>query len=177
MAQENYLKKPKSAYIHFCNQSRDGVKKENPELTPKQILTKLGELWQQLKKDGGEEFQKYNDMASEDKKEFERVKVENPDAVVKPRKVKKVKKTDDESSEDDKPKKTKTKAKKQSNKETDGEEKKAPRKLNGYIKYLQANRDGYKKENPSLSSKQVTSELANSWKGLTDEEKLKWKES
>jgi len=179
MAQENYLKKPKSAYIHFCNENRDGLKNDNPELTPKQVLSKLGELWQELKKNGGDEFKKYNDMALEDKKLFEKLKAENPDAVLKPRKIKKNKKTDDESvsSEEDKPKKTKTK-KTISKKETENStEEKKPRKLNGYIKYLQANRVDYKKDNPSLTSKQVTSELATAWKGLTDVEKLKWKES
>ena len=170
MAQENYLKKPTSAYIHFCNEMRNSVKEDNPELTPKQILSKLGELWQELKKNGGENLQKYIDMASENKKEFEKQKAENPDGVIKPRKTKKTKKSD-VSSEDEKPKpkpKTRTKEK---------DENKPPRQLNGYIKYLQANRVGYSAENPTVSNKQVTSDLASLWKGLTVEEKLKWKES
>ena len=176
MAQEKsdmYLKKPKSAYIHFCNENRDSIKAENSDLTSKQILSKLGELWQDIKKDGGDELKKYNDMAKEDKENFEKLKSENPDATVKPRKSKKVK--DDSSVEEDGKTKTK-KTKKKKEVETTTEEKK-PRKLNGYMKYLQANREGYKNENPSLSSKQITSELAKAWKNLSEEEKLTWKEN
>ena len=171
MAQENnYLKKPISAYIHFCNAMRNSVKEDKPELTPKQILSKLGELWQELKKNGGENLQKYIDMASENKKEFEKQKAENPDGVIKPRKTKKTKKSD-VSSEDEKPKpkpKTRTKEKDINT---------APPRLNGYIKFLKNKREGYSTENPALTSKQVTSNLATLWKELTDEEKLKWKES
>ena len=136
MAQENnYLKKPISAYIHFCNAMRNSVKEDNPELTPKQILSKLGELWQELKKNGGENLQKYIDMASENKKEFERQKAENPDGVIKPRKTKKTKdkdakNSDGDSSEDKKPnQRTRTKTKEK-------DENKPPRQLNGYIKYF-----------------------------------------
>ena len=144
------LKKPKTAYIHFCNVKRPEVKDKNSNLSPKEILSKLGELWQELKNDGGDEYKKYLTMAEEDKVRYQREKEENPDIKEKPRKKRESKKTDDDKKKgkDVKPKKEKK------TKEDNGEEKK-PRKLNGYLKFLQANRDGFKAENPEFNSKQV----------------------
>jgi hypothetical protein len=178
------LKKPKTAYIHFCNVKRPEVKDKNSNLSPKEILSKLGELWQELKNDGGNEYKKYLTMAEEDKVRYQREKEENPDIKEKPRKKRESKKTDDDKKKTDddkkkeknvKPKKEK-KTKENKSKEDNGEEKK-PRKLNGYLKFLQANRDGFKAENPEFNSKQITSELATKWRELTDEDKQHWKNS
>ena len=155
------LTKPKTAYIHFCNDARKSVKDGNDNLSPKEILSRLGELWQELKSNGGDKYKKYIDIAEEDKARYKKDKEENPDMKEKPRKKRESKKTDGD-------KKTKTK---------ENSEEKKPRKLNGYLKFLQAKRDGFKSDNPDFSSKQVTSELAMKWRELSDEDKQNWKES
>ena len=165
------LKKPKTAYIHFCNDIRKSVKEENDNLSPKEILSKLGELWQELKTDGGAEYKKYVEMAEEDKHRYQREKEENPDIKEKPRKKRESKKSEKTVKEEKPKKEKKTKEKKE-----DGEEKK-PRKLNGYLKFLQANRDGFRSENPEFNSKQVTSQLATKWRELSEDDKQKWKNS
>jgi len=158
------LKKPKTAYIHFCNEARKSVKDKNINISPKQILTKLGELWQELKSDGGEEYKKYIEIAEEDKTRYQREKEENPDIKEKPRKKRESKKTSEDK------KKPKVEEKKPVE---DGEKK--PKKLNCYLKFLQAHRDGFKTENPEFNSKQITSELAMKWRELSDEDKQNWK--
>jgi hypothetical protein len=175
------LKKPKTAYIHFCNDIRNSVKNDNSNLSPKEILTKLGELWQELKSDGGDEYKKYVRMAEDDKARYQKEKEENPDIKEKPRKKRESKKTTDgdkKTTDGDKKKvkEEKTKTKKEKKTKEDGAEKK-PRKLNGYLKFLQAKRDGFKSENPEFNSKQITSELAMKWRELSDEDKQHWKNS
>ena len=171
------LKKPKTAYIHFCNVKRQEVKDDNDKLSPKEILSKLGELWQELKNDGGNEYKKYVNMAEEDKARYQREKEENPDIKEKPRKKRESKKTDGDKKKEETPKKTKEKKTKEKKTKDDNTEEKKPRKLNGYLKFLQAKRDGFKAENPEFNSKQITSELATKWRELSDEDKQHWKNS
>ena len=163
------LKKPITGYIHFCNDVRKSVREENSNLSPKEILTKLGELWQEIKSDGGDEYKKYLKMAEDDKIRYNTEKENNPDIKEKPRKKRESKKNpvNDSDEKKNKGKKTKTKV--------DGEVKK--RQLNGYLKYLQANRDSLKADNPDFNSKKITSELAAKWRELTDEDKQHWKNS
>jgi hypothetical protein len=165
------LKKPITGYIHFCNDVRKSVKEENSNLSPKEILSKLGELWQQIKNDGGDEYKKYLKMAEDDKTRYNTEKENNPNIIEKPRKKRESKKSNVKDSDGKKTKEKKTKTK-----EDSGEEKK-PRQLNGYLKYLQANRDGLKADKPEFNSKKITSELAAKWRELTDEDKQHWKNS
>jgi hypothetical protein len=145
------LKKPKSAYIYFCTDKRQ--EEEIKKLQPKEILKKLGELWQEVKKKNDVEYKKYNQLAEEAKKIYNEQKEKNSNVVVPSKKKKDSVK-----------------------KEKKNEEEKPPRKLNGYLKYLQANRTGCKENNPSFSSKQVTKLLAEEWGKLNDDDKKKWKE-
>ena len=63
-------KNPKSAYIFFSLDVREEIKKENPDILPKDILKKVGELWKEIKNTKKEE--KYKNLAIEDKKRFEK---------------------------------------------------------------------------------------------------------
>lgn len=42
-------KKPKSAYLVFCEENRPVVKREMPDLSAKEIISELGRRWQQQK--------------------------------------------------------------------------------------------------------------------------------
>jgi upstream-binding transcription factor len=199
------VKKPKSNYLFFCEENRAKVVSENPDLNPKQVMSALGDAWKTVKSEGGDRLKHYDDLATKDKERYLQQKEdskgdESEEVVEKPKKkVAKAKKekVDDgkkketkskkkvvedvvEDEEEDvveeKPKKkTKAKTEKKQVESSDTESK--PKKLNGYIKFLNANREGYKAGNPSLSSKAITQELALQWKALSEEEKQTWKES
>jgi len=177
------LTRPKSAYILFCNAKRPQIKEENDGISPKKTLELLGEAWRIAKENGDDkEFVK---LAEEEKAKFQKAK-DNGEVVAetktKKKSSKKVVETDEEKPKEEKSKEKKAKAdKKPKTKKTveDGSDKPVGEnkkvKLNGYIKYLQAKRDGCKTENPSYTSKQITKALADSWNGLTDDVKLEWK--
>jgi hypothetical protein len=66
---ENKPKMPKNAYMFFCEDEREKVKKDKPELKSKDILVELGERWRKIK--GTKSSSKYEDKASNDKKRYE----------------------------------------------------------------------------------------------------------
>lgn len=154
------MKKPLSAYLLYCKDARPGL----PDCKPKEKLAKLGELWRQLKSDGGSNYQKYVDLAEKEKIAYDKFKAENPDLVIKKKKEK------EPSSEDGNKKKSKKKEKSESDEEK-------PKKTNGYLNYLKAKRTDFKENNPKFTSQQITKELAAQWKQLSDSEKQNWKES
>ena len=61
-------KAAKNAFILFCGENRDSVKKENSDLKPTEITKKLGEMWRELDDEDKEEYQ---NKAKEDKERFE----------------------------------------------------------------------------------------------------------
>ena len=61
-------KNAKSAYIIFCQEMRVTVKEENPDLSSKEILTKLGAMWKDIK--DTDEVEKYNQLATNDKDRY-----------------------------------------------------------------------------------------------------------
>ena len=54
-------------------------------------------------------------------------------------------------------------------------EKKAKKNPNAYINFLSQMREQFKKENPDVPSKEVSSRLSQLWKTYSDEEKAKYK--
>ena len=61
------IKKPQSAYMYFCKSARETVKKENPDLKPKDVMKALGEKWRSLPTD---ERKPFEDLAENDKKRY-----------------------------------------------------------------------------------------------------------
>jgi hypothetical protein len=66
-------KAAKNAFIFFCAEKRDEVKKEDPEMKPTDITKKLGEMWRELDEEDKEEYQ---EKAKEDKERFDNEMVE-----------------------------------------------------------------------------------------------------
>ena len=64
------VSKPVSAYVLFSNEKRNSVKSDNPDFSPTQVLQELAKLWNALKEDGGEELEKYQKRAKEEKEKF-----------------------------------------------------------------------------------------------------------
>jgi hypothetical protein len=159
----NQPKKNKSAYMFYCVDGRNEIKKENPDMDNKAVLVELGVRWNKIKESDPDRLKHYNDLAEQDKKRYADEKgsyvkddvEEEVEEVVKEKKTKKkavAKKSDDDEAE--KPKKT---------------------KVNGYINFCTVNREKYKVDNPTLLPKDVTRKLGEGWKALSDEEKEKYK--
>ncbi len=143
-------KNAKSAYMFFCADKRAEVKEQNPELTPKEITTKLGSMWKEIK-DVEEEVEKYNELASADK---DRYKEEMANYV--PSEV-----SEGESDAEEK-KDKKKRAKKP---------KDAPKNAkSAYMFFCQEMRASVKEENPELSAKDITTKLGAMWKEIKDDE-------
>ncbi|GIL65240.1 hypothetical protein Vafri_19053 [Volvox africanus] len=63
----NAPKKPLGAYMWFCKDVRESVKKENPGLSVTEIGKRLGELWKEVSE---EDKKKYLKQAEEDKERY-----------------------------------------------------------------------------------------------------------
>jgi hypothetical protein len=60
-------KRGKSGFLFYCDVKRPIIKNDNPELSVKEIVSKLGQLWQFLKKTNKEEIKRYEDLSLSDR--------------------------------------------------------------------------------------------------------------
>jgi hypothetical protein len=58
-------RRPRNAYIFFCNENRDSVKKDNPDINSKEMTILLSQRWNAIK--NTPEVERYNQMAISDK--------------------------------------------------------------------------------------------------------------
>merc|ERR1712124_105502 len=65
----NAPKKPQSAYFAFLADKREEVKNDNPDMTHKDVVKKLGELWNELKPNAKKPYEK---TAEASKKVYEK---------------------------------------------------------------------------------------------------------
>jgi len=63
-------KRGKSGFLFYCDTKRPIIKQENPELTVKEIVSKLGTEWQILKSNNSNEISKYEEMSSKDRNRY-----------------------------------------------------------------------------------------------------------
>jgi hypothetical protein len=111
-------------------------------------------------------------MAEDDKARYQDEKENVSDNKTSPKKSETVKKqrvakpvdSEDESTNDDKGKKTE-------------EVKTSPKKKTGYSYFCSYNRDSVKSENPKMKGQDITRELARLWKELTKDEQKEWSDS
>ena len=47
----NAPKRPLSAYMYFCSNNRDQIKKNNPELKLTEVAMRLGQMWKDMSDD------------------------------------------------------------------------------------------------------------------------------
>jgi hypothetical protein len=96
----NAPKQPPTAYLIFCSENRAKVKAENKDLSMIEVTKKLSEQWRALDDDGK---QKYNQMAAQQKAEYEKKMqiYKKSQGVSEPaNKKRKVEEEDEESEED-----------------------------------------------------------------------------
>ena len=160
-------KKPKSAYLIFCQENREKIKQEHPDIQPKEILTNLGALWQKIKNEPGSK--KYIKKALEDKTRYDsEISEYSPSEEY--NKVMEEYKDNPENFE----KKTKTKRTKKEKKVIDPNKPKKPQTI--FFKYSKEMRDKVKEEHPEMKTDEIAKELGRRWKNeVSDEEKDEYK--
>jgi len=172
-------KRSKSAYVYFCQESRDGVKKELGEGAKATDVTReLGARWRALK--ANKETAKFDKLAAKDKERYQNEKggAEAPEA---PEALSSSSVSEENELVEEAPveksskkapkKKVKTSGSKQS--------KKVSRKTgrNGYQVYCKEHRAQVKKDNPTVRAQEVTKKLSAAWKSLSNEEQAVYKQS
>ena len=141
-------KRPKSAYIFFCQEKRAEVKQANPDMKATEVIKELGAMWNEIKTT--EDAKEYVNLANEDKARYAE-EVENAPQVA----------SEDEDG-DDGEKKTK-----RSKKNTGGPKK--PK--SAYIFFCQEKRAEVKLANPDMKPTEITSELGRLWNKIKDTKK------
>jgi hypothetical protein len=132
-------KNPKSAYVIFCQEKREEVKKTNPDIQPKEVMKELGKLWKETDEEDRKEYQ---EKSKEDKERYaEDMKNYVP-------------------SEEGEKEKKKKRVKKPKN---------APKNVSGpYIFFCKEEREKIKQEMPELTAKEIMTELGKRWKTIKD---------
>jgi high mobility group protein B1 len=155
-------KRPLTAYMYFCQENRDVVKTENPNMNGKEITTELGVRWKRLT-----DAQKapYEAKQSTDKTRYESEKASSsPAKSPAPTKSPAPAKTPKESKAKP-PKESKAKGAKES------KTKKKEDKSKGYELFLSEQKEELESENPSWNSRKITTEVSKRWKELSDEDR------
>jgi len=170
-------KRGKSGYLFFCAEYREKMKQEFPELSVKEIVSKLGILWKKLKKENSPEVKKFEQMSLDDRNRY---KDEMTGYVPLIRKINKKEKkivTDDEIIngddnnitsviEDEKNKQKEEKNLKRSKKKE---------KDDGYSKFIRSKRNKTRKTHPELDSEGILKYLAQKWEKFPDIKKEKYR--
>jgi hypothetical protein len=154
------------------------VKSELGEEGKSMIMNELGKRWKELKEDEdrADELAKYTQMAEDDKARYQDEKENVPSEKTSPKKSKtagakqpkaKAVDSEDESTDDEKSNLKKDKTK----------DKSSPKKKTGYAYFCSYNREKVKSQNPDMTGKDITRELARLWKELTKDEQKAWTDS
>lgn len=144
-ASEKGPKRAWPAFFFFQKENREKLKKDNPELSQKDLVSKLGEMWRGL----SEDLKKpYLDQEREDKARYNKEKELFKNAPAAKGKSKNMGKGKGKS-------------------ETKGPKRAWP----PFFFYQQDRRENLKKENPDLNHKEIVSKLGEEWRSLTDEKK------
>jgi len=61
-------KRGKSAFLYFCDEKRDQIRNLNPDLSVKEIVSKLGSMWQEEKSKG--KINEYEQMSMNDRNRY-----------------------------------------------------------------------------------------------------------
>ena len=56
--------------MFFCIDERENIKKDNPDLSNKEIIVEMGARWKILKESDIDRLKKYEELAAKDKERF-----------------------------------------------------------------------------------------------------------
>ena len=143
-------KRGKSAFLFFCEENRKKIKKKYPEFTVKEIVSKLGTVWQELKDSNSEEINRYEQMSIKDRNRYKNeMKTYIP---ILNRKI-------------DVKKSTKKPSKRRS---------KRTQEEIMFDNFLKNKKTRAKKSHPELESKDIVQYIKSKWEKLPDEKKKKY---
>jgi hypothetical protein len=161
-------KKPLTAYILFCNATRDEIKNENPEMKFVDITRELGSRWNNL---SAEDKAVYTELHDKDVERYEQeMKASGVDPA--PKKEKAVKeKVVKEKIVKEKVEKTKKAPKEAVEKKPKESSTEPKRGMSAYIYFCKEMRPVVKAEIPDIASNEILKELGRRWQLLSDDEK------
>ena len=145
-------KRALSAYLFFCQATRDDIKKKNPSIKSSEILSELGKMWKALSDKKKKPFEK---LAQEDKTRYEE-------------EMKEYVPTEEEKEAMD--------AKKKGKKGKKGAKEGPKRSLTAYLLFCKEKRDEVKSENKDKKMTEITSILGNMWSDLSEKKKKPYEE-
>ena len=151
--EDNGIKKPLSAYLHFCASKRPEVAQEG--MTLGEVSKELARLWAETAEGDGDERKKYQDMAAADKERYEEELAElgSSKATAKAKPASR----------------RKTATKRTSKTTKDKTRSKTPRAPSAYMMFCSDNRQNVSKEDGSKPTfGETTKLLAAMWKEIDD---------
>ena len=151
--EDNGIKKPLSAYLHFCASKRPEVAQEG--MTLGEVSKELARLWAETAEGDGDERKKYQDMAAADKERYEEELAElgSSKATAKAKPASR----------------RKTTTKRTSKTTKDKTRSKTPRAPSAYMMFCSDNRQNVSKEDGSKPTfGETTKLLAAMWKEIDD---------
>ena len=184
-------KRPKSAYLYFCEDRRKQLKSDNPDLKSTEVTSELGRLWNELKADNSRavELEQYEKQASEDKERYDsdKTNIENVpvtksvDKKQVPTKKEASKPASKPASVAPAPKKGAKKAPEPVEDLVEEDDVTPPtkvvandKKLNGYQLFCKTRRVELKAQFTSDKPAEITKKLSEEWKSLSKEDQQKW---
>ena len=165
-------KRGKSGYLFFCAEYREKMKSENPELSVKDIVSKLGILWKQLKKENSTEVKRFENMSLTDRNRY---KSEMTGYVPLIRKINKKKEKIEKSADENISSVIENEKKKQKEEEKIIKRSKKKERDEGYSKFMRSKRNKTKKTHPELDSEGILRYLAEKWEKFPDSKKEKYR--
>lgn len=165
-------KRGKSGYLYFCEVYREKLKEEYPELSVKQIVSKLGILWKQLKAENNQEVKNFEKLSTEDRNRYKSEMVNYVPLIRKMNRkdigavtkltgvvsADSINKQEDSSVEEKNIKRSKKKEKDE-----------------GYTKFIRSKRNKTRKTHPELDSDGIMNYLKSKWEKFPDEKKTKYR--
>ena len=145
-------KRGKSGFLFYCDTKRPIIKQENPELTVKEIVSKLGTEWQLLKTSNSDEINKYEEMSSKDRNRYKQ-EMKNYIPILN----------------------RKTEYKKNSEKKPSKRRSKRNDEDIMYENFTKMKKPRVKKSHPEFDSNDIIEYIKSKWDSLADEKKTKYK--
>ena len=173
-------KRGKSGYLFFCAEYREKMKNEFPELSVKEIVSKLGILWKKIKNENSPEVKKFEQMSLDDRNRY---KFEMTGYIPLIRKINKKEKKNvaivdvgvinvDENNISSVIENEKNKQKEE---EKNLKRSKKKEKDDGYSKFIRSKRNKTRKTHPELDSVGILEYLAQKWEKFPDMKKDKYR--
>ena len=166
-------KRGKSGYLYFCEVYREKLKDEYPDSSVKEIVSKLGVLWKELKKQNSQEVVNFELKSKEDRNRYKSEMTNYVPLIRKMNKKNILVNKIDVSVELGEDKQTVISTELKDDKIIKRSKRKE--KDEGYTKFIRSKRNKTRKSHPELDSDGILNYLKTKWEKFPDEKKLKYK--